>query len=83
MTLTNQFVEDRRRFFLRSHQNSEKTVAFSSSVLEYTKPEMPKFELTLGPRLALGTPGCPTLQKGVCILQLIRHSVLLCKVVHT
>ena len=41
MTLTNQFVEDRRPFFLRSHQNPEKIVAFSSSVLEYTKPEMP------------------------------------------
>ena len=43
MTLTNQFVENRRPFFffLRSHQNPEKIVAFSSSVLEYTKPEMP------------------------------------------
>ena len=28
MTLRNQHVEDERRFFLRSHQNLEKTVAF-------------------------------------------------------
>ena len=28
MTLRNQHVEDRRPFFLRSNQNSEKTVAF-------------------------------------------------------
>ena len=62
MTLTNQFVEHRRpfflleitsnlekiaafrledAFFLRSHQNPDRIVAFSSSFLEFTKPEMP------------------------------------------
>ena len=61
MTLRNQYVQDRRPFFLwRSHENPEKTaafflediffedrikiqrqLAFSPSVLEYTKPEMP------------------------------------------
>ena len=41
------------------------------------------FELTPCPRLALGAPGCPTSQKGVWILQPIRHSVLICKVLHT
>ena len=56
MTLTNQFVEHRRSFFLRFHQNPEEIVAFSSSFLEFTNRRCPIFELTPGPRLALGAP---------------------------
>ena len=41
MTLTNQFVEHRRLFFWRSHQNPKKIVVFSSSFLKFTKLEMP------------------------------------------
>ena len=42
MTLTNQFVEYRGHFFfLSSHQNPKKIVAFSSSFMKFTKLEMP------------------------------------------
>ena len=37
VTLTNQFVEHRRPFFLRSHQNPKKIVAFSFSFFEVHK----------------------------------------------
>ena len=40
MTLRNQYLKDRRPFFLRLHEYPDKTVAFSPSVLEFTKPEM-------------------------------------------
>ena len=38
MTLTSQFVEHRRPFFLESHQNPEKIVAFSSFFFGVHKP---------------------------------------------
>ena len=75
-TVTNQFVEDQRPFFWRSHQNSEKTVPFCLedlffrdhikmrrklwhfSLLFWTTQNQRCviFELTPGPRLALGAP---------------------------
>ena len=83
MTLTNQFVEKRRRFFLDHIKIRRKLWHFLFPFWSTQNQRCLIFELTPGPRLALDAPGCPTLQKGVWILQPIRHSVLICKVLHT
>ena len=56
VTLTNQFVEHRRPFFLRSHQNPKKIVEFSFSFLKFTKLEMPNIWADPGPTFGSRRP---------------------------
>ena len=55
-------------FFLRSHQNLDKTVAFFPSVLELTNPEIRNFRAGPGPTFGSRRPCLPLLQQSNWIL---------------